>query len=742
MAGPISFDSFDETNGGEQARPSKPIWKLIKDDAPEKDIHNWLISEQAYLRQKNKERFGVVQRNLARYKGLQYLSQEIRERVNDGRSDNQPRRKQKIVVNHSYDLVQQGVSRLIKYRPAVSILPTNDEFKDKIGAKMCKSLLSHIWYVQRFEGVLQPNFVKYTKTMGESFLAILWDKDAGDDHHEFSEDYKGKIENGETIEVDDGEGGKVKIDKPIKNGDVKYDVWSTLDVLLEDKERFEKVNYLFHQEVWDLYEAQEFFGNKESIQEDSTAEIYDYEKMTSTTQKGKVVINCFYHKYTFGLKKGACIYFTSKGIIKRDVLGYSHGKLPCIPLVDIDLPGELHGHSGLENVSGLIGCYNNLTNSTVENIVMCGRPKWALPAGSAKKEDLGNAITIVEFKGPNPPQLLSMSPTPPEIYKFRDELKNEFREIYGSAQISRGEPPPGIKAGIALQYLGEQESERNNESILRYNEAIRQISEMTLAVCGDYYDEDDKRLIRVLGKDNKWMSIFFDVQHLSSDYDIRVQNSSALPQSKAARLQTLIDLNQQFPAQVTGEQVLDMIDLAQDEKFMSQTTKSVRAAQAENEQMLDDEIGKPVIEPEEYEDHIQHWREHVGVMRDWAFKNQTPKPYRGKIASHVMAHEMLMTEKAKQNPAYLEKLMTLEGFPLLFDAGLSGDQSGVDTSTQSLDQMAGIMQQGLGPIAPEEQLDVDMPGEPVKEQIPNLEGQEANIQNELPPEQPLPTGAI
>jgi hypothetical protein len=45
----------------------------------------------------------------------------------------------------------------------------------------------------------------------------------------------------------------------------------------------------------------------------------------------------------------------------------------------------------------------------------------------------------------------------------------------------------------------------------------------------------------------------------------------------------LLDLNERFPNQFGAEQVIDMLDLAQSDKFIDGATVSVRAAEAENE---------------------------------------------------------------------------------------------------------------------------------------------------------------
>ena len=287
-----------------------------------------------------------------------------------------------------------------------------------------------------------------------------------------------------------------------------------------------------------------------------------------------------------------------------------------------------------------------------------------MPAGAAKKESLGNDLTIVEYKGPTPPMLVQANPTGAETFNFMNQLKEEFQQIYGAYGVSRGEPPAGVTAGIALQWLSEQESERYNEQVLKWNEAVRQLVIMTISVCGTYYDDSDQRMIRVLGKNQSWMSEFFDASNLSKDYDVRVQNTSSQAESKAFKKLSITELAKQFPDIVTPEQVLDAFDLANDEKFVNAATTNLRTAEAENERLLSDKYQEAEVDISD--DHVMHWQTHIKKLQEWAVKYSTQAEMREHLIDHVRAHEMFMVEFAQKNPQFGQALGTLPGFPLYF----------------------------------------------------------------------------
>jgi len=660
-----SYDLWGSDNIGNASRPKKRFFEL--DLSNKSEVINWLLGEMSYLQDQNRDRINKIHRNVAMYKGIQYQSQQMgsRQAYDNATFFGNPDQTDKLVVNDIYDLVIKSTAREIKYRPAIEILPANDEFGDKTGSRFCKYLSDYVWYKNKFEGDIQNQCVKLKRIMGEVFLAILWDEDFGDEYPE-SKEFRSQFMEGKTVRVENSDGEKVTIGGPIYQGDVKYEVWMTTDVLLDKKEKFEDCDFMFHQSVHHVSELKKMYpaSASEITGGGNTNDLWDYEKCKQRELQNEAVLWKFYHRRTPFLPTGAEVHFINNKIVKLKEFPFSHKELPVKRLTDIDLPGELHGQSIIDFIKGLTGTYNNLTNIAARNLYIVGHPKWVFPLGSVKKEALGNAITLVEYKGPVAPVLAQQNPTPPELYSFRESIKQDYTNLAGVGMVSQGTPPPGIKAAVALQFLAEQESERDNEKILKYNEWIRQIPEMTLTVCSDKYKDDDKRIIKIIGKNNEWMTQFFPVKYLKQQYDIRIQNSSALPQSKSMRMQTLLDLTERFPNLVAPEQVLDMLDMAQSQKFTDIVSVSVRAAEAENEQLL--EKGNSINDPEDYEDHLVHWPVHVKQVREWSFKNKTEPSRQDRMKDHIRATEYLMSEYAKKNPLFAEKISTLNGFPMFY----------------------------------------------------------------------------
>jgi hypothetical protein len=673
-----SYDAFEDAEAGTVSRPDKPFWKLPLDsefESDEKEILAWLNAEYDYLQDLNKDRFSDIADDLAWYKG-------VMTQLKDSTRDETQSKTGTVRVssNDTYDLLQARAARLIKYRPAVAILPANDEHADKIGAKACKQLLDHVWYCQRFEDEQYLEIVKNAMSMGECYQFSVWNPDLGDLHP----DYKviaEQVDAGEKVplldengkpEVDE-EGQPIVVDREVRNGDVDHEIALATEVLLEPFKRFRDARYCFRtkeREIEEMkFDYQDQAAKIHPRQDGAEQQIFDLDGTKRAVRKRHMAEIHFYFKPCKQLPKGRYVVFTRDAILSNTVFPYSMKELPCERLTDDDLTGENNGRSFIRRVRQLVSARSKMLNMIIKQVYLCAHPKWMMPAGSAKPEKLGNDITIVQYKGPVEPRLAQMNPVSPIVFQLWEKLGDVLFNKANIGDTMRGEPPAGIKAFVALQFLDEQEQELFNELILKSNSFIKNVARKDLAVAGDYYEEDDQRMIRVLGKDQRYVRKFFDVSHLSKDYDIRIQNSSALPQSKGARTQTIIDLNKEFPGLIPQEQLVELLDLGQSDKFVNAITVSIRAAEAENEAMMD---GEKVQEPEEFENHILHWHIHAKKLQEWSFKYDTPKEIQTELKDHLLATEHLMWEKTKVNPLYLQRLATLDGFPLLFRPDVPG----------------------------------------------------------------------
>ena len=640
----------------------KPFHAIEKND--EKEVLKWCTKVVHNLEKQALSRNAKCRKNLETYRG----SITHAKRTDVRRSERQfLNRVNKFVVNHLHDMTETRISQLSRLKPAVNVIPTNDEYEDRNAAKAVKYLMDHLWYTNNVDE-LRQKMLRNAFVFGESFCFVTWNKDKGDLHPMYvkARDMGLPLDflDEEGNQIFDSDGNPMKIDpkKPVHVGDVHYEIEVPWRVYMQRQKSFDKVEYAFRVRVESTETLKKEYPEKaDKLKRTENVKSFDADDLTEHFLEEESVYYEFYHKKTKYCPEGYYVKFTKDTILEMDMLPFSHGKLPFVRITDMDVPEQLNGISQYEMVRPIQTMHDNLSTLLAKNIYLMGHAKWVMPRGACKIESLGNDNTIVQYQGPVPPQMLQTMPNPPEAYNFRNQLREEMGQIYGIQGVSRGTPPKGITAAVALQFLNEQEQERNSTTVIKHNDMIKDLAKMTIAVCGDYYDPEDGRMVRIVGKNNKYAIRHFDTANLHKNYDVRLELGSGLPESKAGKVQRIIEIMQMKPNLLSDERWLDLLELGDTDKMNSLLTVSIRAAESETEDLM---AGRPVGDPEDFEDHIAHWKVHSKAMQERTFKEECPPEYREEMMQHIAIHEFLMVERAKVNPGFEAKLAELPNFPI------------------------------------------------------------------------------
>jgi hypothetical protein len=643
--------TFDDLESAGSSTWRKPFFAI--DYGNESEVFEWLKAEFRHLKSTNWRRHEKIRNHYLRYKGIQYENQFYQNRRSE--PETQRSYQPQMVIPLIRDMIDERVARLLEQKPSISVLPVHDEERDKVDAKIAKRFLQHIDYTEK----LNPKwnkFLKNAKIAGESFMFITWNPDKGPMHPKFK---KGMVIDGKVY--NDG----------VHIGDVDIRPVSPLWVYYEEppSKSWDDVNYLFLVEYEYVEKLKKDYPSKESsINADvGGARVFDFERMEEMDMLGRTAKVTFWHKKCKYLPEGFEACFTDTVLLKMGESPYKdnhHCGIPAIRIVGIENEEELHGESAIEPVRGIASQVTNQYNMAIKQFMLCAYPKWFVEGASVDHQQLNNDVGIVTIKaGGKAPVLAQPNPVSPQLLDFTSRLRDDFYAFGKSNSVVRGDPPSQVGAFVAMQYLSESENRRLNTEVMQLNEAIKDCYDMILKVCGQFYKKDDERTMWVIGKGSQFLTSKYDPSSLAKPYNVVLQNQGAFPDSRSARTQLVLDTASMFPDLLPKEQVIEMLGLAQSEKLMDISSAAARAAEDENEWMLD---GKGMIEPEPHEDLIVHWRIHTMAIQDIGFKTKLAPEIQQTMKDHIMATEMLMLDQAQRNPAFGQMLQTLVMFPMFF----------------------------------------------------------------------------
>jgi hypothetical protein len=269
----------------------------------------------------------------------------------------------------------------------------------------------------------------------------------------------------------------------------------------------------------------------------------------------------------------------------------------------------------------------------------------------------------MEWRGNHVPKIETPITNTSSIFKFRDDLKKNLLEMGMTTPMTRGDTPNAqLDSFIALQHFEDQRVQLAAPSIKNHIKSIEHLYRNIICIARDHYDQDQDRLIKIVGRNNKVNLKYFKPENLQKVYDVKITTTGNLANSKAARTQMMMTIKEKFPGVIDDEVFIDMLGLSQSEKFMTAVTAAVNTAESENEDMLNEE---QIMDPSRYEDLITHWETHRIPMQTMEFK-LAPEEVKEMFERHMTATEKLMFEQAKESPAFQQRVLTLKQFPIFY----------------------------------------------------------------------------
>lgn len=541
------------------------------------------------------------------------------------------------IFAHLYDITEQRVSKLSRYKPTFEVVPTNTEQTDWKQARLYKICLDALARRSHMDFLMQE-VERWNAVCGEVLITVRWNKNIGD---------------------------RVKPGSIERVGDVEVSLKEPWTWLPEPKRHRSDVLWgIDLVEILHVEEAKKRYGK--NIKPDGKKYVYSFNSDLDEKREDEIVVYRVIEKPSEFSPDGTEEIWIGGELIdelKSDAsYPYSHMGFDFEWYTDIDIPGRLFPLSFYQHLKPVQNVYNKLTSMMVRNATLVGHPHILMPKGAAKIEAFGNAPTAIEFSGPVEPKIATFNSIPQDFFAFRKEVLGELSQISGIQGISRGAPPSNTRAASMLRFYEEQEEQRASTQIIKHNELIRSIYLKAASIMGDYYPskEGKARLIRVLGENNRYMIEEFTGSKPSSEYDVNIINSSGFSESRAGRLEELELIEKIAPGLMTQAQKADVLELKNTQKAYDIMTSALKHAEQENEMFLD---GKKVPPPKPYQDLIVHWTTHSILFNSSTWEMNVPEESKEEAYLHQMATERLMEEKARVNAAFAQQLAMLPGYP-------------------------------------------------------------------------------
>jgi len=197
----------------------------------------------------------------------------------------------------------------------------------------------------------------------------------------------------------------------------------------------------------------------------------------------------------------------------------------------------------------------------------------------------------------------------PDRWRMIEQALNAMFDIGSFHEIQRGQVPPGVDSGIAVQLLQEAEAGQLADSVEEDKNSYIEWGRHQLKIANWGYDTDEERWLPVHRQDLGFMIKSITGDNLPDPDDIDIDLEGFKPQSQAAMRADIKDFTEK--GWMTPQKGLQLMDLGRgiEGAFASQTRHYAKARQ-ENEDFQDGNIqmrpgapatdpmtGQPIIDP-------------------------------------------------------------------------------------------------------------------------------------------------
>ena len=267
--------------------------------------------------------------------------------------------------------------------------------------------------------------------------------------------------------------------------------------------------------------------------------------------------------------EGLHLVFNKDIIIEKEAYNPAHKSLPVYMMGHIPFPITQYPMSTLQQLKGPVLELSKTESQMMENRNLMANPIWLIPKQLQITRELQNKPgTRIEYNYmPNVPEPkpVSMPPMPEYVSTLVTLLREHINEISGQGETSQGRVPPGARSGVAIAYLQEEDDTRLGPTVQEFEECMQSVANAMLKTMAENYSTP--RMVRINHNHSDDEIFDFIGSELDGVAGVKVQAGSALPRSKAAKQQYILDLwdrkIEQDPRKV--RQMLELSDGEPDE---------------------------------------------------------------------------------------------------------------------------------------------------------------------------------
>lgn len=276
----------------------------------------------------------------------------------------------------------------------------------------------------------------------------------------------------------------------------------------------------------------------------------DYLRNGSTQGREQTVKRVYYacFKPTPAMPRGRCVWFIKKPDQMLEEYSFQDEyPFPMLPLVQfpgIQIPGQPYYGTVISDAIPVQRELNRSLSQIVEYKNKTISPRMSAPVGSLRKrpDNMPGGVDEYLVIAGQKPEWQQTPALPPYIFDHVREMRSRIMDIFGIAEVTEGQLPPNVEAGISIDLLQEMSTDRLAPTISKLEECVAMAGNMITALVAANFDEN--RILDIIGTTKRAkVNAFLRFKHsLTNGLIIKCEAGSMYPRTRAGRQARVLQL--------------------------------------------------------------------------------------------------------------------------------------------------------------------------------------------------------
>lgn len=573
-----------------------------------------------------------------------------------------PRYRVRMVSNQILPGVQAYVSQLTKTKPVIFATPDSPADRDLKAAQMGERLYEYWWQALHMKSKLQTTLTD--AVLAQGYWHITWDPQAGKLLRVMLDPTGQPITNPDLEQLfketlqENGLDPSM-FEQQISVGEIRIDCISGENMWIDPAvNNVNDAKYAIIKFSMDPDEVKSRFGKEvmpNSMPTDAS-QVPLMGKYSSLDEKGsKWLRDVFvgYFKPQPALPQGRIVVWTESPdeVLLDEPWGFPFQELPIVHFPGIERPDSVLDEALVSHVVPHQKELNRTLSQVMTHKNLTLKPQMLAPVGSVRQKITDEPGRVIEYQpmGTEVPQWREMPQIPPYVFEHLQDIQSRIDRLFNLQAVSRGDVPPNVEAGIAIDLLQEAAVDAVAPQIQRLEEALVQAGTLMARLAQKFYLEP--RLLKIKGSGGSVQVKQFLAADLEGGFSFSAEAGSGLPRTRAgrqARIQSLVEMG--VISMQGAAKYLEIADLkglatsmaADEDQALREHDKILRGqplnimammdAQAALQQGLDPNTQQPIAPDQLTPEYVEGIMEQAGLQ---------PLPYENK-EEHLSVHGLLL----------------------------------------------------------------------------------------------------